>query len=192
MIDIFSLDGNMLFWFNSWIFAYPWLDTFVVFFLDWGLIWLFIFFGLLSGMAFLPRFRNEKVSLARMAALGLISVFFARVGAVSLLRFFIPRSRPFEDIETLSLLTTQGVFGTPYQGIPSFPSGHATVTFALAASVAFFYPKISVFFFLGAALVSFARVAGGFHWPSDIFAGAAVGILTPWIVYKVFTKTSRL
>jgi membrane-associated phospholipid phosphatase len=68
----------------------------------------------------------------------------------------------------------------------SFPSGHSTVAFALAAASAaelaqhntpgsrFIIPTL----YATATGVGMARVYGRAHWPSDVVAGAAVGMLT--------------
>lgn len=191
MGSTFFLDQTILFWFNSWVFVYPWLDALLVFLLDWGLSWFFLFFALLCGVGLFPRFRGARKSLFRVAVLAFISLVASRAIGVEILRTIFPRVRPFEALDSLSLLTTTNVFGASYLGVRSFPSGHAALSFALAASVSFFYPRTSVLFFLGAALVSLARVAAGFHWPSDIFTGAAVGILTAGLVWKVVTKILR-
>jgi membrane-associated phospholipid phosphatase len=65
----------------------------------------------------------------------------------------------------------------------SFPSGHATVAFAIAASYAALArrdhaphaTRNTVFLFAGATAVSVLRVAAGRHFPTDILAGAVLG-----------------
>jgi undecaprenyl-diphosphatase len=58
----------------------------------------------------------------------------------------------------------------------SFPSGHATTSFACATVLALMLPRLRVPFFLLAAAVSWSRVYVGVHYPLDVFAGAALGI----------------
>jgi undecaprenyl-diphosphatase len=60
-------------------------------------------------------------------------------------------------------------------GTHSFPSGHATVSFACATVLALAVPRLSVPLFVLAALISFSRVYVGVHYPFDVLAGALLG-----------------
>jgi membrane-associated phospholipid phosphatase len=95
--------------------------------------------------------------------------------------------------------------GRFFQGGSSFPSGHSTVSWALASVVAHEYNE-NIFYPIAAyslaSLVSFSRLSGENHFPSDIFAGAALGWFTGRYVFKThvdhsiharrFSKTSVL
>jgi undecaprenyl-diphosphatase len=59
----------------------------------------------------------------------------------------------------------------------SFPSGHATVSFACATVLAFAVPRLRVPLYALAALIAFSRVYVGVHYPFDVLAGAALGLL---------------
>ena len=60
----------------------------------------------------------------------------------------------------------------------SMPSGHTTHVFALAAGVAdeVRVPAVRVAGYAAAALVGWQRIAFRGHWPSDVVAGAVLGI----------------
>jgi undecaprenyl-diphosphatase len=58
----------------------------------------------------------------------------------------------------------------------SFPSGHATVSFACATVLALAVPRLRWPLFVLAALISFSRVYVGVHYPFDVVAGAALGV----------------
>jgi len=74
----------------------------------------------------------------------------------------------------------------------SFPSGHSSLSFATAASLAIQYRKwyVTVPAYAWAASVGYSRVYLGVHYPSDVLAGAAVGIgsayLAHWINRRFF------
>ncbi len=58
----------------------------------------------------------------------------------------------------------------------SFPSGHATVSFACATVLALAVPRLRVPLYTLATLISFSRVHVGVHYPFDVLAGAALGV----------------
>lgn len=61
---------------------------------------------------------------------------------------------------------------------PSFPSGHTAAAFSLATSLSITYPKWYVIApsAVWACGVGFARMNQGVHYPSDVLAGAAIGV----------------
>jgi membrane-associated phospholipid phosphatase len=64
----------------------------------------------------------------------------------------------------------------------SFPSGHTVVIFALATSVTLIWRPLALPAFTLAVLVGLSRILIGAHWPSDVLAGAWVGIAwTLWM-----------
>lgn len=63
----------------------------------------------------------------------------------------------------------------------AFPSGHATIAFAMAVIVSRKEPRWRWAFFLFAVLIAFSRVYLGKHYPLDVFAGAVLGILMGWL-----------
>jgi undecaprenyl-diphosphatase len=60
----------------------------------------------------------------------------------------------------------------------SFPSGHATTSFACAATLAPFVPRHAVpVLYVLAAAIAYSRVYVGVHYPLDVLGGAALGFL---------------
>jgi len=62
----------------------------------------------------------------------------------------------------------------PHDG--SFPSGHATVSFACATVLSFYAPRAAPAFYLLAAAIAWSRVYVGVHYPLDVLGGAALGL----------------
>lgn len=58
---------------------------------------------------------------------------------------------------------------------PSFPSGHATTSFAGATMLAWFAPRLAPGLFVLAAAIGFSRIYVGVHWPYDVLGGAVLG-----------------
>ncbi len=67
---------------------------------------------------------------------------------------------------------------------PSFPSNHASTSFAIAATASYFYPVAAPYLFLTAVLVGYSRVYVGVHYVSDILGGAVIGILISFLYLK--------
>jgi membrane-associated phospholipid phosphatase len=102
--------------------------------------------------------------------------------AVSSLKKFIGRPRPFWTLPEVHLL----VGGTAN---PSMPSGHAANMFA-GMLVAFVYYRRSLWFLLPiTVLVALSRVYLGVHYPSDVLAGAFLGLCYATVVLLLSEKT---
>lgn len=66
---------------------------------------------------------------------------------------------------------------TPASRGKSFPSSHAANCFALATVLCVFYRRRGWIAFLPAVVVAFSRMYVGVHWPLDVLAGCAAGIV---------------
>jgi membrane-associated phospholipid phosphatase len=68
----------------------------------------------------------------------------------------------------------------------SFPSGHTAVAFCFAYILARHFPKHEILFFIYAVIVAWERVEDKSHFPSDVLAGAFVGLIIGKILLKTF------
>lgn len=91
-----------------------------------------------------------------------------------LLKPLVARPRPFATEPSMVLLIS------PPGGF-SFPSGHTAASFAAAASLYFGKSRLWRPAVLIAGLIGFSRMYLFVHYPSDVLAGAALGILTGWL-----------
>jgi membrane-associated phospholipid phosphatase len=81
----------------------------------------------------------------------------------------VERARPFVDHPHAKLLIHHATD-------PGFPSDHATGAFAMALGLWFKDRVIGGIALVLAAIVAFARVYVGVHYPSDVVAGALIGM----------------
>lgn len=63
-------------------------------------------------------------------------------------------------------------------GLDSFPSGHATASFAVATVLAKRFPAFGPLCLTVAAFVALSRVLRGAHFPTDVVGGAVLGVLS--------------
>ncbi len=67
----------------------------------------------------------------------------------------------------------------------SFPGGDIATLTAFLVPIASAFPVIRPIAFAGVAAVGAVRVANGFHFPSDIFAGVTIGIVAAAVVLSL-------
>jgi undecaprenyl-diphosphatase len=87
----------------------------------------------------------------------------------------------------------EALIGLP--GSPSFPSGHATTSFALAAFVSALNPCLRLPLYALAAIIAISRPYLGVHYWLDVAAGAALGtalgLATAWAVKRLAYLPAR-
>jgi membrane-associated phospholipid phosphatase len=82
--------------------------------------------------------------------------------------------------------------GGPYEGKwNSFPSGHTAGAVAVSRALAREYPEARLPAYTAAATIAAAQVPACNHYPSDIGAGAAVGLLSEWLVDRGMRRVDR-
>lgn len=63
-------------------------------------------------------------------------------------------------------------------GLDSFPSGHSAASFAVATVLAKRFPAVGPLCLGIAAFVALSRILRGSHFPTDVFGGAVVGVIS--------------
>ncbi|MFE2020493.1 bifunctional phosphatase PAP2/diacylglycerol kinase family protein [Streptomyces sp. NPDC059499] len=127
-----------------------------------GLLW----FGAAAGMAALgSSARSRRAALRGIASLAVASAAINTVGKGA-----VRRERPILDLVPVIRQLKRQPFTT------SFPSGHAASAAAFATGVALESKGWGAVVAPVALAVAASRVYTGVHYPSDVVAGAALGI----------------
>ncbi|GAC1412099.1 MAG: undecaprenyl-diphosphatase [Candidatus Doudnabacteria bacterium] len=128
-------------------------------------------------------FINKDRFVARKAViLAGVSGSVARYFFASIIRALYHRDRPYIRYQNIHELVSKN------DTAGSFPSGHATAMFAIASLIYFYNRKLGTALYIMAVLTGISRVVVGVHYPSDIVAGALIGIGTGYLVYKVLDR----
>jgi undecaprenyl-diphosphatase len=137
---------------------------------------------LLSAMLFVvalvsPRLQGTSRSLLLGLGTRLQFIFFAVLVPVlggELIKWIVGRGRPFVGGEANAFNFAHFVGGEAYA---SFPSGHAVTSFALAFAVTAIWPQARIAMAVYAVLIALSRLVLLAHHPSDVVAGALIGVI---------------
>lgn len=171
------MDARILLRINEW--SSPWLDQVMLLVTNLG-GYLFVLFATFIITAFLIRTRRWHRAI-------LVTVGVGGAAAItSILKLIFARDRP----ELWQVLE--------YESTYSFPSGHATLSFALAMCIVLLLWRTKWRWHIaGVALIyivviGFSRLYLGVHYPTDILAGWVVAgtwvIATWWLLPFLVTK----
>jgi membrane-associated phospholipid phosphatase len=123
--------------------------------------------------------RLRGISRAQLLGLGirLQFVFFAVLVPIlfgEVIKWIVGRGRPFVggDADAFNFAHFAGT-----EAYASFPSAHAITAFALAFAVAAVWPKLRIAMAVYAVLIGVSRLVLLAHHPSDVVAGALVGVV---------------
>jgi 4-amino-4-deoxy-L-arabinose transferase-like glycosyltransferase/membrane-associated phospholipid phosphatase len=117
--------------------------------------------------------------LASVLAIGYVTVYF--------MKNYFERARPLvvfnnENINTL------------YEKVHrnSFPSGHTEIAIAVSTFMLIQVKKYWYLYIFFAVFSGFYRIYAGSHFPSDVFVGAFIGIISAYIVVELFKKHIKI
>jgi undecaprenyl-diphosphatase len=124
-----------------------------------------------------PRLQGSRRSRLLKFGTHLEFLFFAvlvPVLAGEVIKWIVGRGRPFVGGEA-NAFNFMHFAGT--EAYASFPSAHAITSFALAFAVSVVWPRARIPMILYAVLIAGSRLVLLAHHPSDVVAGALVGLV---------------
>ncbi len=174
---IFNADATVFFWINGLAGKVPFIDGIMrVLASDYliPLVFALAIFALwFSGRDPESRWTNQRAALCALIAMG-----FANI-VIEISNVFYDRLRPFELYpDAVNLL-----FYRPTD--PSLPANIAAIGFAFAMGTWLVNRRVGLFLLIPTLLLCFARVFVGVHYPLDIIAGAAIGIVVSFVALLV-------
>jgi len=131
----------------------------------------FIWLSLAVAVAIKQKKRASRIVLTTVSS---IAISFLATTALKML-FRIPRPISNFEFQISNLCPTDF----------SFPSGHASTSFAAAFVLARFDPKRKWIYFILAGLISYSRLYLGCHQLVDVVFGAILGLILSLFVSKI-------
>ncbi|MFF4398692.1 phosphatase PAP2 family protein [Streptomyces sp. NPDC001480] len=125
--------------------------------------------GAAVSMAALGGWRGRKAAVAGLAALAV-----AQLVSNGLCKQLADRPRPPRE-----WIPHDEVDDRPDSS--SFPSGHTAAAVAFTTAVAPAWPLAGTLCAIPTAMVAVERVQSGAHYPSDVVAGGAIGLISAWL-----------
>lgn len=142
---------------------------------------------ILMAIWFLGRDAAERDNYQKAVVCAAISLGSA-CGLVLACNYLYRHPHPFEDMPQL-LDTVNHIFYPIHD--PSFPSNTSAITFAAATSIWLRSRRLGLLVFIPAALMPLAKLYAAVYYPSDILAGAALGILTALFIHLIVMPVLR-
>ena len=169
-----SIELNILDWFQT--LHTPFLDKLMVFITSLGnagIIWIVMTIVFLL----IPKMRKTG---AIMAAALIIDLLLCNV----ILKNLVARTRPYDVNTGVQLLVSR-------LHDYSFPSGHTLSSFVAATIIMHSDRRMGIAAYVFASIIAFSRLYLYVHFPTDILAGALLGIIIGLIVCKFFNILSH-
>jgi membrane-associated phospholipid phosphatase len=166
-----------------------WLVSFFDMITDYGksgyVLWpLGLFFVFLCALPPLLTGFQQRVLAAVMVRIGFL---FTAIAVPSLfdtiVKRMIGRARPMVTGHIDPYAFSPFIWRSDYA---SLPSGHATTAFAILVAFSTLWPRARPYLLIYALLIAMSRVVLTAHYPTDVAAGALVGIIGALMVRRWF------
>jgi undecaprenyl-diphosphatase len=160
------MEWSILHALNDFLFRHDAIEDPLVFYIEVSEALFAVTLAVIFLLAQGPRWHEwRRAALAGAASAGIALLIASILGGL------VNRARPFvADPGQLHLFVA-------HSPDASFPSDHATASFAIAVAILLRRPRWGAVAIVAATVLSLGRVAVGVHYPSDVLAGAALGAL---------------
>lgn len=132
-------------------------------------------------------YRFRKKSWMVVVAIALLITVTDQISS-SIFKPLFHRLRPCQNPELSAYMNHMIDCGSGF----SFVSSHAANHFALAVFIGLiFYNRMKWFMYVlvvWAAVICYAQVYVGYHYPADVICGGIIGIIPPMILYHYLKK----
>jgi membrane-associated phospholipid phosphatase len=146
-------------------------------------VWFPLYMSILTWL--LIHFGSQKGAIL---IIGLIScVILSDTISSQVMKKYIGRTRPCNEIAMEDLVLERSICRNSY----SFPSSHATNHFAIAAFLILlggFNRFVRISFWFWAAIISYAQIYVGLHYPLDVIGGALLGVIIARLFYSFLVR----
>ncbi len=170
-------EAHILYWIQE-VVRHDWLNPIVIGITklgDAGVFWL-------CSIVFFLFIKKER----KTAIYALLSIVVCYVLTCVVLKNLVNRVRPYDAYSFLHILVAP-------EKDASFPSGHSSIAFSVA--MIYYYSlsnhKLGIGFVVFAALIALSRLYVGVHYPSDVVAGIACGVLIAYGIKRMIMDKEK-
>lgn len=183
MEKLLELDRDLFLFLNGM--HSPFLDP-ILFFLTDGRAWLPLY--LLTAYLVYKQYKKESLWILGGT---ILSIVITDQITTSFMKPFFARLRPSHEPSLQGLVHhVNNYFG----GLYGFASSHAANTFGVTMFLWLIlrpHYRWAALLFIWPAVMSYSRIYLGVHYPGDIIVGTLIGLLTGWLVFRLYGRVKR-